>query len=84
MIERYSRPKMKQVWSDTNKYDKWLDVELAACEAWTEHGVIPESDMEKLRKANYDIEKLNQILEVTKHDMTAFLQSVTGLSLIHI
>ena len=78
MIERYSRPKMKQVWSDTNKYDKWLDVELAACEAWTEHGVIPESDMEKLREANYDIEKLNQILEVTKHDMTAFLQSVTG------
>ena len=77
MIERYARPRMKQVWSDENKYDKWLLIELAVCEAWTEAGVIPEEDMEKLRVATYDIERLNEILSVTKHDMTAFLGSMT-------
>ena len=45
MIDRYSRPAMKKVWSDENKYQKWLQVELAACEAWTEEGVIPQKDM---------------------------------------
>ena len=41
MIERYSRPKMKKVWSDESKFDKWLEVEIAVCEAWAELGVIP-------------------------------------------
>ena len=77
MIERYARPRMKQVWSDESKYDKWLAVELAVCEAWTAANVIPEEDMRKLRCAEYDIDRLNEILRVTKHDMTAFLGSVT-------
>ena len=77
MIERYSRPKMKRVWSDENKFDKWLDVELAVCEAWTDEGVIPAEDMEKLRGARYDSARLYEILERTRHDMTAFLGSVT-------
>ena len=77
MIERYARPRMKQVWSDESKYDKWLLVELAVCEAWTAAGVIPPEDMSKLRKAEYDIDRLNEILRVTRHDMTAFLGSVT-------
>ena len=77
MIERYSRPKMKKIWSDENKYNKWLLVEIAVCEAWTEEGVIPESDMAKLRNVNYDPVRLNEILNVTKHDMTAFLRSIT-------
>ena len=77
MIERYARPRMKQVWSDENKYDKWLLIELAVCEAWTQTGMIPAEDMEKLRVATYDIERLNEILRVTKHDMTAFLGSMT-------
>ena len=68
---------MKQVWSDESKYDKWLLVELAVCEAWTAAGVIPAEDMRKLRKAEYDIDRLNEILRVTRHDMTAFLGSVT-------
>ena len=68
---------MKQVWSDENKYDKWLLVELAVCEAWTEEGVIPSEDMDKLRSAKYDMERLNEILRVTRHDMTAFLGSMT-------
>ena len=77
MIERYSRPRMKQVWSDENKYDKWLQVELAVCEAWTEEGVIPSEDMEKLRDAKYDMDRLNEVLRRTKHDVTAFLRSIT-------
>ena len=77
MIDRYSRPEMKIIWSDENKYDKWLKVELAACEAWTELGEIPEDDMSKLRTATYNIDRLNEILNVTKHDMTAFLKSIT-------
>ncbi len=77
MIERYARPRMKAVWSDESKYDKWLLVEIAVCEAWTAAGVIPEEDMAKLRPARYDIDRLNEILRVTRHDMTAFLGSVT-------
>ena len=77
MIERYSRPRMKRVWSDESKYDKWLLVELAVCEAWADEGVIPPSDMEKLRCATYNMDRLREILQRTRHDMTAFLQSVT-------
>jgi adenylosuccinate lyase len=77
VIERYTRPKMGHVWSERNKYDKWLLVELAVCEAWTEEGTIPLADMEKLRSAGYDYERLEEILKVHRHEMTAFLQSIT-------
>ena len=78
MIERYSRPQMKLVWSDQNKYDKWLAIEIAVCEAWTQKGLIPEEEMVKLRSATYDFELFQDILMKTKHDMTAFLQSTTA------
>ncbi len=78
MIERYSRPKMKSVWSDKNKYDKWLKVEIAVCEAWNKAGLIPEHDIVKIRKAKYDFDLFYEILDRTKHDMTAFLQSTTA------
>jgi adenylosuccinate lyase len=68
---------MKKVWSEENKNDKWLNVEIAVCEAWTDAGVIPSEDMEKLRQAQYNPEKIREIFERTRHDMTAFLQSVT-------
>ena len=77
MIERYSRPRMKQVWSDQNKYDKWLLVELAACEAWADEGVIPAEDMVKLRGATYEMDRLREAMEHTRHDMPAFLSAVT-------
>ena len=77
MIDRYARPRMKLIWSDQSKYDKWLLIELAVCEAWSEAGVIPVEDMEKLSAARYDIDRLNEVLRTTKHDMTAFLRSVT-------
>ncbi len=77
MIDRYARPRMKHAWSDESKYDKWLAIELAVCEAWAEDGVVPQSDIEKLRGARYDIDRLNEVLKETRHDMTAFLRSVT-------
>ena len=68
---------MKQVWSDENKYQKWLDVELAVSEAWAEEGVIPESDMKLLRTATYNHDRMMEIFETTRHDVTAFLTSIT-------
>ena len=77
MIDRYSRPAMKRVWSDENKYGQWLQVELAVAEAWVEEGVIPEEDMARLRKAKYNHQRMTEIFETTRHDVTAFLTSVT-------
>ena len=77
MIDRYSRPAMKRVWSDENKYRNWLQVELAVCEAWTEEGVIPAEDMERLRHARYNHQRMTEIFETTRHDVTAFLSSIT-------
>ena len=76
MIERYSRPEMKKVWSDEGKFDKWLQVEMAACEAWVEMGVIPKDEIPKIKKARFNMERFNEILKVTHHDVTAFLGSV--------
>jgi adenylosuccinate lyase len=76
MIERYSRPQMKRVWSDENKFDKWLQVEIAACEAWAELGVVPQSALPAIRKAKVDLKRMNEILKVTHHDVTAFLEAV--------
>lgn len=77
MIERYSRPQMKRVWSEENKFDKWLQVEIAVCEAWAEIGVIPREAIPKIRKATYKLERISEILKVTHHDVTAFLQAVS-------
>ncbi len=76
MIERYSRPEMKRVWSDENKYNKWLDVEIAVCDAWAEIGVIPRSAIPKIKMAKCNIRRMEEILKDTRHDMTAFLGSV--------
>ena len=77
MIDRYSRPAMKRVWSDENKYGQWLQVELAVAEAWVEEGVIPEEDMARLRKAKYNHQRMMEIFETTRHDVTAFITSIT-------
>ena len=76
MIERYSRPEMKKVWSDENKYSKWLDVEIAVCDAWAEVGVIPRSAIPKIKMAKCNLKRMEEILKETRHDMTAFLGSV--------
>jgi adenylosuccinate lyase len=68
---------MKRVWSDEGKFDKWLKVELAACEAWTELGAITRADMAKLRMARFNNERYQEILKVTHHDVTAFVNTVS-------
>ncbi|MBM4450678.1 MAG: adenylosuccinate lyase, partial [Chloroflexi bacterium] len=77
MIERYSRPEMKRVWSEESKFDKWLHVEIAACEAWAELGIVPKEAIPKIRKAKLDFGRMAEILKVTHHDVTAFLQAVS-------
>ena len=77
MIPRYTLPEMEKVWSETNKYDNWLRVEKAVCWALTQTGIIPQNDYKLIEKSTYDYKRLNEILADTKHDMTAFLQSIT-------
>ncbi len=77
MIERYSRPRMKKVWSDGNKFARWLEVEIAVCEAWAELGVIPKSAIPRIKKARVDLKRMARILKETHHDMTAFLRTVS-------
>jgi adenylosuccinate lyase len=76
MIERYSRPQMKRVWSDENKFTKWLDVEIAVCEAWADLGVIPRQVVPKIKLARVNLKRMEEILRETHHDVTAFLGSV--------
>jgi adenylosuccinate lyase len=77
MIERYSRPQMKKVWSEESKFDKWLQVEIAVCEAWAEIGTIPKEAIPKIKKARFSLERIAEILKLTHHDVTAFLQAVS-------
>ena len=77
MIARYTRPEMGKLWDIENKYQKWLDVEIAVCQAWTESGEIPKDIMRTIReKAGFDIKKIDEIEKVVKHDVIAFLTSV--------
>jgi len=76
MIERYSRPQMKKIWSEESKFDKWLQVEIAACEAWAEIGTVPKEAIPKIKKARFSLKRMAEILKITHHDMTAFLQAV--------
>jgi adenylosuccinate lyase len=76
MIERYSRPRMKRVWSDENKFAKWLEVEIAVCEAWAELDIIPREAVPKIKLARLNLKRMEEILKATHHDMTAFLGAV--------
>ncbi|MDO8472358.1 MAG: adenylosuccinate lyase [Dehalococcoidia bacterium] len=76
MIERYSRPQMKKVWSEETKFGTWLKVEIAVCEAWAEVGGIPKESLPAIRKARFDKDRMTQVLKETHHDVTAFLASI--------
>ncbi len=76
MIEKYSRPEMKRIWSDDNKFNKWLEVEVAVCEAWSKLGKIPKKSLAKIKTARCDRRRMNELLTETHHDMTAFLGAV--------
>jgi adenylosuccinate lyase len=77
MIERYSRPKMKRVWSDKNKFEKWLQVEIAVCESWAEVGRIPKEAIPIIKKAYVNFERMGEIFRTTHHDVTAFVNAVS-------
>lgn len=78
MIERYTRPKMGKLWTDENRYDTWLEVEILADEAWAELGEIPKADVEKIRKnARFDVARILEIEQETRHDVVAFTRAVS-------
>ena len=80
MINRYSRAKMKEIWSPENRYRKWLDIEIMACEAMAKRGEIPAESMRNIRKkAGFDVARIDEIEKTTKHDVIAFLTSVTEM-----
>ena len=77
MIERYETSEMKRIWSDENRFLKWLEVELAVCEAWMEEGRIPPEAMEEIRtKAGFDVARILEIEATTHHDVIAFVSAV--------
>ncbi|MBP3331435.1 MAG: adenylosuccinate lyase [Tidjanibacter sp.] len=78
MIERYSRPQMRKVWTEENKFNAYLKVELFSCEAWSELGVIPKEDIDTLWKnAAFNIDCINEIELQTRHDVVAFTRAVS-------
>jgi adenylosuccinate lyase len=77
MIQRYTRKEMGDIWKDEYKFKTWLDVEIAACEARAELGEIPFEDVKIIKeKANFDVNRVLEIEETTKHDVIAFLTNV--------
>ena len=78
MIERYSREIMRKVWTEQNKFEAYLRVEILASEAWSQLGVVPKEDVEKLWKsATFDIKRIYEIEEQTRHDIVAFTRAVS-------
>lgn len=78
MIERYTRPEMGAIWTEENRYQAWLEVEILACEAWAELGEIPKEDVQKIRKkASFDVERIKEIEAETRHDVVAFTRAVS-------
>lgn len=78
MISRYSREKMEKIWSPENRYQKWLDVEIAASEAMVKLGKVPAEAIENVKKkAVINPDRIDEIEKITKHDVIAFLTSIT-------
>lgn len=77
MIERYTLPEMGRLWSNQHMYETWLEVELAACEAMSRQGIIPQKALRTIkRKAAFDIKRIEKIEAKTNHDVIAFLTAV--------
>lgn len=78
MIERYSTKEMQHIWSEQNKFQAWLEVEILACEGWSNLGEIPKEDVIKLREnASFDINRIYEIEQETRHDVIAFTRAVS-------
>jgi adenylosuccinate lyase len=78
MIDRYSRKEIKNIWEDFNKYTLWLNIELAAAEAMEKLKIIPRGVVKKVKsKARINVKRISQIENKVKHDIIAFLTSIT-------
>lgn len=78
MIERYSRPQMREIWTEQNKFNAYLKVEILSAEAWRELGVVPAEDIDKLwANATFNIDRIKEIEEQTRHDIVAFTRAVS-------
>lgn len=77
MIERYSRKEMRDLWTQEAKFEAWLEVELAVCEVYFKQGKITEEEMNALRKAKFNVERIAQIELETRHDVVAFTRNVS-------
>lgn len=78
MLSRYTRPEMGAIWTEENRYQAWLEVEILADEAWAELGEIPKEDVEKIRaNATFDVNRILEIEEMTRHDVVAFTRAVS-------
>ncbi|MFC5713904.1 adenylosuccinate lyase [Thalassorhabdus alkalitolerans] len=78
MIERYTRPEMGSIWTEENRYNAWLEVEIVACEAWAELGEIPKEDVKKIREnAGFNVNRIHEIEAETRHDVVAFTRAVS-------
>ncbi|EAC6874052.1 adenylosuccinate lyase [Listeria monocytogenes] len=78
MLERYTRKEMGDIWTEQNRYQAWLEVEILACEAWAELGDIPKEDVAKIRaNAKFDVDRIHEIELETRHDVVAFTRSVS-------
>ena len=77
MIDRYQVKEINKIWSEENKFRKWLDVEIAITEVWHKWGQVPDKSLENIKKnANFDVERIKEIEKKVKHDVIAFLTSV--------
>jgi adenylosuccinate lyase len=73
MIDRYTLPEMGALWSEQNKFQKWLDVEIAVCEVHAENGIIPREALEEIKaRARFSVARINEIEKTTNHDVIAF------------
>ena len=78
MLERYTRPEMGKIWSDENKYEAWLKVEIAATNAWSELGEVPQEDAAKIaQNASFTPERVAELEQITHHDVVAFTRTVS-------
>lgn len=78
MIDRYSRPQMRAIWTEENKFNAYLKVEILAAEAWRELGVVPPEDIDKLwANATFNIDRIKEIELQTRHDIVAFTRAVS-------
>ena len=78
MIERYSRPEMRKIWTDENKFQTYLNVEILALEAFNKLGVVPEKDLDLIKsKAKFSVNRISEIEQETKHDVVAFTRCVS-------